>query len=413
LMAVLAVLSLIGATVPQGEAAAYYTRSFGSFFGGLIWHLRLAEVFHSAYYTALLVLLCVMVLACSLKGLPARVRTTRPGQFLADPDAILRMTPSARQVVDLEPEEARLHAVDILKKHLYGVRSQAEGESLLVVASKMGLARYGSVILHLSFLFLLAGGISIAHLGSRAYETTRVGDAFDVVAAGGEILKVTVEDFDIEFDERSNVSDFLCDVAVRGRDGLIARATVSPNHPLKVMRREIYLVSYEEDPTMPEGFMSAVLDSTGRPVVPHLYIPVVEPTYVEELAANVQAVNGVVPQVRVTFDDGRVESQALGQGSQVPPGRAYAFVMMHAVPSVMVTLEVIEEPGQALVIIGLILLTAGGFVSLYLSHRMVWLVVRPHAGGKAEVVLGARSSRNREGMANEFEALRRTLDELA
>jgi cytochrome c biogenesis protein len=399
--------------VPQGEAAAYYTRAYGGFFGGLVWHLRLADVFHSVYYTLLLVLLCVMVLACSLKGLPARVQATRPSRFLSDPDAILQMVPSARQVLDLEPEEARLHAVDILKKHLYAVRSRTEGESRLIVASKMGLARYGSVILHSSFLFLLAGGISVAHLGSRAYETTRVGDSFDVVAAGGEIVKVTVEDFDIEFDERSNISDFLCDVAVRGRDGLIVRATVRPNHPLKVMRREIYLVSYDEDPTTPEGFMSAVLDSAGAPVVPHLYIPVAEPTYVEELAASVQAVNGVVPQVRVTFDDGRVESQVLGQASRVPPGGAYAFVMMHAVPSVMVTLEVIEEPGQALVIVGLVLLTLGGFVSLYLSHRTVWLVVRPHAGGKTEVVLGARTSRNREGMANEFEAVRRTLDELA
>jgi len=412
-MAVLAVLSLIGATVPQGEAAAYYTRSYGSFFGGLIWHLRLADVFRSAYYTLLLVLLCGMVLACSLKGLPARVRATRPKQFISDPAAILRMASSARVVVDLEPEEARLHAVDILRKHLYAVRSRAEGESLLVVASKLGLARYGSVILHLSFIFLLAGGISVAHLGSRAYETARVGDSFDVVAAGGEVLKVTVEDFDIEFDDRSNISDFLCYVAVRGRDGLIARATVRPNHPLKVMRREFYLVSYEEDPTVPAGYMAAVLDSAGAPVVPHLYIPVAEPAYVEELAASVQGVNGVVPQVRVTFDDGGVESQALRQGSQVRASGAYAFVLMHAVPSVVVTLEVIEEPGQALVLIGLMLLTLGGFVSLYLSHRTVWLVVRPHAGGKAEVSFGARASRNPEGMVREFDAMRRTLDELA
>jgi cytochrome c biogenesis protein len=140
---------------------------------------------------------------------------------------------------------------------------------------------------------------------------------------------------------------------------------------------------------------------------------VAEPVRVDQLAASVQAVAGVVPRVSLTFDDGRVETQALGQGAPGSRGRAYTFIVMRAVPSVLVTLQVVKEPGQGLVIAGLILLTIGAFASLYLSHRTIWLILKPAGDGKTEVIFGARASRNRDGLAREFDSIRRTLDELA
>ena len=413
LMAVLAALSLAGAVVPQGEEAGYYVRTYGGLFGGLIRHLALGSVFHTAYFAALLVALCVMVAACSLKGLPARVRAARPRQFISDADAILRMEPSARLVVDLDQEEAELHAADILRKRLYSVRSRREGEARLLVGSKLALARFGSVILHLSFIFLLAGGIASTRLGERAYQTTRVGEAFDLDAGAAGVRRVTVENFDVEIDEGENISDFLCDVAVRDSAGSVTRSTIRPNHPLKVGPREIFLVSYKQDETVPEGFVVAVVDSAGAPVVPHLYVPVAEPVRVEEIGASARAVAGVVPGVTLIYDDGTVETQALTRSARGAAGDALNFIVMRAVPSVLVTLEVVKEPGQGLVMAGLVLLTLGAFGSLYLSHRSLWLVLRPAGGGKTEVFLGARASRNRDGLAREFEGIRRTLDELA
>ncbi len=413
LMAFLALLSLVGATVPQGETGTYYVKTYGGFFGGLFWHLGLGDVFHSTYYTVLLVLLCATVIACSLKGLPQKVRAARPRHFISDEDAISRMASSAKIVLGLEDEEAQLHIVDICRKHFYKVQSRIEGDVRSLIASKMGLWRYGSLALHLSFIFLLAGGIAITRLSSRAYETVRVGDAFDLQVSADQVLKVKVEDFDIEFDDRDNISDFICDVAILGEGGVLRRATIRPNHPLKYGSKEIYLMSYEQDETTTEGFVTSVYDSSGALVIPHLYIPITEAVYVEELKATVQATGDGAPKVRLLFDDGRVESRTIRGSGAADPRAGYQLVMMHPVPSLMVTLEVVKEPGQWLIVAGLALLTLGVFTSLYLSHRIIWFVVKPHQAGKAQVVFGGRASRNRDGFAREFEAIRRTLEELA
>jgi cytochrome c biogenesis protein ResB len=417
LMVVLALFSLVGATVPQGQTQAHYLRAYGGFWGGLVWNLRLGFVFHTDYYTALLVALCVMVVACSLKGLPRRIRASRAPQFVSDDEALLRMPNSARLVLAVDREEADLHVRDVCRRHLYRVAVRTDGEVRTLVASKLGFARFASSVLHMSFVFLLVGGIVMTRLGSRAYEDVRVGENFDLKVAGLRTVEVVVENFDIEFDKHDNVSDFICDVTLRNQGGVILKSRIRPNHPLKYGSREIYLTSYGQDESAPDGFAVSVYDSSGAPVIPHLFVSVREADYVEELRGQVRASAGVVPQVTILFDDGTTETHRVEEDlSQAPgpSGRAkYRFVMMYPVPSVVVTLEVVKEPGQWLILAGFALLTIGAFGSLYLSHRVVWFAIRPHSGGKSQVVFGGRAARNREGFAREFEAMRRTLEELA
>ena len=103
--------------------------------------------------------------------------------------------------------------------------------------------------------------------------------------------------------------------------------------------------------------------------------------------------------------------QHLTRASDGPSG--YQFLLLESVPGIVVALEVVREPGQWLLIVGLVLLSVGVFMALYLSHRSVWAIVEPIDGERSKVVIGGRASRNREGFAREFEAIRRTLEELA
>jgi cytochrome c biogenesis protein ResB len=136
---------------------------------------------------------------------------------------------------------------------------------------------------------------------------------------------------------------------------------------------------------------------------------------VPELGATVKAVQGVVPSLTLIFDDGRVETRIIERdlSGPAPGGGPYRFVLVHAVPSLAVLLEVVREPGQGLIIGGLALLTLGSFVSLYLSHRRIWFILMPLPGAKTRVVFGGAANRNREGFAGEFNAIKDTLDELS
>jgi cytochrome c biogenesis protein len=414
-MAILAVLSLMGATIPQGAAGEAYTEIYGRFWGGLVWHLGLSDVFRAGYFTGLLVLLCVMVFACSLRRLPQKVRLARGKRFIFEEAGLAGLPQQHEITVDVDQEEAALHVVDICKHRLYGVSRTSKGRVQALFASKMGFSRYGSFILHLSFIFLLVGAVANTGFGSRSYRETRVGEGFPLEVSPGDSVRVDVDDFTVETDERDRLSDYLCEVTVSQDRQVLLRYEIRPNHPLRFRGKEVFLVSYAEDDFKPEGFVVTVYDSTGGTVAPHVFVPLGDAVRVDEVGGSLRATLGVVPGVQLISDDGGVRTYLLRRDVASPgeAGAAYQFVFMYAVPALIVTLEVVDEPFQGFIVAGLSLLSAGTFVSLYLSHRRIWFIVTGLPQDKARIAFGGSSNRNPVGMADELEGIRKTLDELA
>jgi cytochrome c biogenesis protein len=414
-MVILALLSLLGATIPQGGSDEAYIQAYGRFWGRLIFGSGLSDVFRADYFTVLLIFLCVMVFACALKRLPRRVKLASGRTFIFDESRLARMPQAAELAVGLEEDEALLHVVDICRRRHYRTFRERQGPGQGVFASKSGYSRYGSFILHLSFIFLLAGGVASTRLGSRYLREVRVGESFVLTASGGDGTSLRVEDFTVETDRMDRLSDYVCEATLESGDRILSRHRIRPNHPLVHEGVEVFLVSYREDMARPEAFALSVFDSLGEVVVPHVFAAVDVKNYVDELEGAIEATLGVLPGIRFFPDTGGVQSYVV-QRDVLPPDEVedrYQFVVMYGVPAVLVTLEIVREPFQFLIITGLALLTAGTSISLYLSHRRIWFIVAGLPGGKTKVSFGGGASRNPDGFAVEFEAVRRTLDELA
>jgi len=409
-MVVITLLSFIGATLPQGAADQAYVEAYGQLWGNLVRHLGLTHVFRTPYFSGLLLLLSIMVFSCSVKTLPRRIRLARRCEFIADEKRLEAMAAHADLVLGVDAEEAVLHVRDICRRRFYSVYREIRDGSTLLFASRLGFSRYGSFMLHLSFIFLLMGAISSTHLGSRHFREAPVGDEFVLPVSGGEEITVMVEDFNIEFDDNDHISDFICEVALVRDDNIFMRHSIRPNHPLKYGGREIYLQSYSEGM---EGLVVSVYDSLGQIILPHLFLGLDDEVYVEELEARARIDLGLVPTVRLRLDSGALETYVVQEAVERSPAERYQFVIMYAVPSVIVYLEIVNEPFQGFIYVGLALLTVGTFVSLYLSHRRLWFKVSAEEGDRARVVFGGRSNRNQPGFRTEFEAIRETLNELA
>ncbi|MGD8627814.1 MAG: cytochrome c biogenesis protein ResB [bacterium] len=409
-MVIVTLLSLIGAMLPQGAGQQAYIGAYGKAWGNLVWHLGFTDIFRAKYFSALLVFLCIMVFACSLKSLPRRIRLATRREYIADHGRLSGLADHADLVLGVDQEEAVLHIKDICRKRLYSVASRTVDGSVLLSASRMGFSRYGSLMLHLSFIFILIGAITSTRLGSRHFREAPVGDEFALSLSGGEEITVMVEDFNVEFDDNDHISDFICDVALARQDTIFMRHSIRPNHPLKYGGREIYLQSYSE---AMEGIVVTVYDSLGQVVLPHLFLGLDDEVYVEELGARARIDLGMVPTVRLRLDNGALETYVVQEVVERNRADRYQFVIMYAVPSVIVFLEVVREPFQGFIYMGFALLTLGTFISLYLSHRRIWFKVDGEEGGRARVAFGGRANRGRPGFKAEFEAIKETLDELA
>ena len=411
----LAVLSLFGAIIPQHAEDTFYIEEYGHIVGSLVVRFGLDHIFGTDYYGFLLVLLCVMVFACALKRLPQVIRLSRHPGPISRVEALKKQPCHAELTLDVDCEEARLHIVDILKRRFYRVAYQVEGERCYLQAAKNAFSLYGSFILHVSFILLLAGGIAIARFGRQVYEDVRVGDSFDFVAAGDETVTVTVDDFVVETDDEGKLHDYVCEAEITG--GLIGRRwyRIRPNHPFVYGGTEVYLESYDQDADNPCGFVVTVYDSTGDVVVPHVFVPTDEFVELGEANVTLRADAGIVPTIREIREGGSVVTHLIHEdpGEALGDSSSLRFVLIHAVPSLVVTLKVVQEPGQILIIVGLIMLTAGTLVSLYLSHRKIWFIVEAIPEGRSRVFLGGRSNKHLESFAAEFEAIRGTLDELS
>ncbi len=410
-MAVLAVLSLLGALIPQGGSHEAYVQAFGSFWGGLLWSSRLADVYGSFYYFGLLALLCVMVFACSLRRLPSRMRVAATREFIQAEERIGNMPCHAALELDVDAEEAALHAAEICRRRLYLTRIENRSGDFLIFASKAGFARYGSFLLHVSFIFLLAGGIAFTRFGYRSHEDVPIGGKFAL--PGLDEAVVVVEDFEVVLDEYNRISDYVCSVILTERGRPVLVKNIRPNHPLEHDGREVFLVSYEQDFEKLQGYVVSILDRDGNTLVPVLYLPFGEPLGVGEVNLTIESVEAVVPHVRITYPAGEIEHVRLDPGTPAFTGDGnLGFSVIHGVPTVYVTLEVVREPGEWLVVTGLALLTAGTFICLYLSHRRIWFIVKNLPDRKSLVTFGGNASRNPEAFRGEFDRIRRTLEEL-
>ncbi len=413
-MIVIAGLSLIGGVIPQNAPRDFYLQQYGPGFGKLLLTLELDHVFRTNYYSILLIAFSLMVFACALKRLPVAIRLARRPEPLTEIEQLRKQPFKASLILDVDPEEARLHIVDVLKRRFYKVATKAVDSRTYVQASKNAFSRYGSFILHLSFVLLLIGGLAIARFGRERIHEVRVGNSFDFVAARGETINVDVEDFRVETDNEGRLRDYICEVEAAGKDLGRAWYRIRPNHPLGYGGVDIYLESYEEDAENPSGFLVSVYDSSGELIVPHVFVPRDDYVRVDEIDATLKADVGVVPTIREISDAG-VTTHFIYQSAEEASSDSLPirFVLIHAIPSVIVSLKEVRQPGQVFIIAGFTLLTFGTIVSLYLSHRKIWFIVEPTSEGRSQVHFGGRSNRHTRAFEAEFERVKATLDELS
>ena len=79
LLALIVACSLVGSVVLQGKEAAYYEAQYGSGAAGTIQALGFDHIFSTPYFIALLTLLGLNLILCSLTRLRATTKAAREG----------------------------------------------------------------------------------------------------------------------------------------------------------------------------------------------------------------------------------------------------------------------------------------------------------------------------------------------
>ncbi len=216
--------SFAGSFIPQQRAAMEYVERFGADAAKLIMLLGLDRVFSSWYFILIVVLLALNLTFCSIVRFP---KTRRAGAAL--------MSAAAHAAA-----EHPLHAgqADVLRKRLQKRRWKARTSDGQTVYVRHMLGHYGSFLMHLSILLVLAIGGAVLTMPEIIDITVMPGDSFDL----GDGTRVTVERFQIE-DETGKL-DYASTLRAVMKDGRTLTQEIRVNEPMRVGSFKIYQQTY-------------------------------------------------------------------------------------------------------------------------------------------------------------------------
>ena len=403
LLAILAVTSIIGTIIPQHEAAAFYAERYSSSLAAFFQILDIPNMYGSWWFTGLLAILALNLIACSLDRLP-NVWKLITASAAATPIERIKKMPERASWPDVKETAIPLVETFLAKR---GFQRAGENKSLFV-ADKGAWSRLGAYIVHLSILIIFAGALVGQRYGFKASVMLPEGSSTDVVFStrGGspQNLGFTVrcDFFAVAYYDNDMPKDYLSRLTVfEGGQPVLSR-DVQVNQPLRYKGIVFYQSSFRPY----EDFVVEFAKNNGGR---HGFIiPFQEQTeWPEEKVSfgvlSAEARGQRLERLKLWLKkDGNdpVELQ-LAAGEEA----AYDQYKVRVRQLYATGLQVAKDPGVPLVYAGCGLLIFGLYAAFFLSHRRLFVFFEKTATGH-DMCLAGTTNKNKLGFARDFAALR-------
>ncbi|MFP5521734.1 cytochrome c biogenesis protein ResB [Peptococcus simiae] len=177
---VLSAIAALGTFISQEQSEEFYTFHYGQGLGSLLIRTGLADIYHSKWFIALGILLCLYLVVCT------------------------------------------------------GIRLRARKSRQLI----------GSVILHLSIVLLVAGALLSLATGADQDVSLLAGEKTKLTEGALAGYTVAVDRFDIDWYDNGSASQYISDLTVTNKKGEKTKKTISVNHPYRQGFIKIYQERY-------------------------------------------------------------------------------------------------------------------------------------------------------------------------
>lgn len=440
----IAIASILGIVIVdqvpiRGEMAArMYADRSGEPLVWFVTHLVPERPFSYPPYRVLLTLLSLSLVCCIIKrwrwqwSRALVIRPVRDEMFTGN--AVTIWHPTAAPGAD--------QLAAFLKKHLYALRVEIDGDTIRIAGSRFGIARLGALLTHFGFLFLVFGGLVMSSTGFSTVVWMAQGDRVSIPNTDGTLELL---DFQIHTNERGQVRDYVSTVKLYRNGDLLKEVDIEVNKPLRYKGHSLYQASYRRDPFMvksldlmydaapaqaktetgegdtqttpPPGMggmdgmsphgegdrtmflqpATITLRHGEMKVMAGTPYTVAIDTFLADFRISpdgpyLGSQDPINPAVHISFF---AENKLAGSGwyflmhpgmvvGEVPADAAVRFAAYE--PNVLTGLELSTHPGSGWIWAGFIVMSIGTLLSFMLKHQEVWLRLR-RAGEKWELAM--------------------------
>lgn len=421
LLILIAVTSVAGTIIPQNWETEDYVSKYGDGFSRVLINLQFTDVYHSYWYTFLLIIFCINLVSCSTRNF---IKSLRRSSFEAG-KVELGNLPFYRRIHSSEGvEDIEIKVQKALARSFYRLKyAEFASETYYFERGKIG--RLGPIITHASIAIILIGGIVVGRLGFKEHERIAVGETVD---APRSHFQIRVDDFKAEFYPEIGTPKEYTSVLTIIENGVIrAKGTVEVNHPMKYKGIKLYQSSYgltdtirielsKKSSDQPVGevlgtFMVKIGNTFQVPGSQLKIKPVVLlPDFVMDSSGRMgtRSREPRNPALLLELYEGDELKDNIWSFMKFPDfhgsGRSNFSVKLLSV-GYYTELQISRDPGISIIWAGSLLMIAGMFLSFYLSYKRIWVRISTEDGRKA-IEVGGRSYKDRTGFENEYRRLK-------
>ena len=413
LLLVIAVTSILGTVIEQGESLAFYQTNYPSdpaLFGFLDWKVILISgldhVYRTWWYLAILILFGSSLTACTFTRQITALRWfSRTWNFYTKPRQFDKLALSG------ELDQGNLDEISpLLKQRGYKVFTRDRA----LYAQKGVAGRIGPIVVHASMLLILGGAIYGAMTGFFAQEVVPSGQVFqirNIFDAGpwaeAQVPKdwaVRVNDFWIDYTPEGVIDQFYSDLSVVNEQGdELKRKTIHVNEPLRYQGVTLYQADWGVAAVRVKLNNSPVLEvpmgqleTEGKSRLWGTWLPT-KPDMSEGVSLLATDLQGTL---LVYDNEGQLVSTVRkGMATEV---NGIQLAIADIIGST--GLQIKADPGIPLVYLGFGLLMLGVLMS-YISHSQIWAL---ESDGKFFV--GGRTNRAQVAFERELLQIMESLE---
>jgi len=422
LLIILAVTSIIGTVIPQGESLQYYLDNYGPGMFKVIKLLKLDDTYHSWWYLTLLGLFSLNLIICTLNRLPFTLKLFRRDYIDVTADYLRRVT--FRREWNFKPSgntDLASTIVERFRSVAGSLREKKLDDGATVYMAETGKWSYwGLYGLHISILIIFAGAVYGSLAGFKGRMMLLEGEMSDyAVAASDPSEKIPLgffircDRFFVDFYDTGAPKEFRSDLTIIDNGKEVMKKSILVNDPLTYHGVTFYQSSYQSIPEVSVK-VSAASGAARTMVIPAFQrVSWPEAGLTMGLMKFLPNVHGV-PAARIWIGDaaGRADALWLFQGGVKDinaAGKPYRVELLTATERYMTGLQVKKDPGVWVVWLGCTGLIAGFAIVFWVGHRRMWLYIDPNG---RSVLLGGQANKNRLQFEKDFDALAEAIDKV-
>ena len=415
LLLTLATTSIIGTLIPQNEAPMAYFETFGAFLFRIFSLLGFFDMYHSWWFRALILLLVVNIVVCSIDRLQAtwKIIFVRHPRFNRGRYTQLKNRVEYGHDAEVGKLKALYQPVVARRFRYYRIEETAEG--FAIYGERGRWTRLGVYVVHFSVVLLLIGGLIGSIFGFEGFVNIAEGESAQSIQLRNSNQKlqlgfeVRCDDFSVDFYDTGAPKEFRSSLTILKQGKAVVQKDIIVNDPLRYEGISFFQASYGSlSPN--EVILNFTSKATGM-------------LYSKKAGLNTPI---VIPEDLGTFVLQKHTRQANFRGHNIgeafigvltPPNdspveitlplkfpsfdrmrKGNVFVAVaDFVPRYYTGLQVNKDPGIWVVYAGFILMIVGIYITFFMSHQQVCIDVASQ-GNKSRIMVAGTSNKNKLGM---------------